>query len=89
MVELGIVNSAPVARSLDIAEVLRDARLGPARLLREEPSTYDSLFETTNRLFDLLQERGIPLCWSVGLRSGCIPPSSRFVTRKLGFSSLC
>jgi hypothetical protein len=46
-------------RNVDIAEVLRDARLGDLRTLAEEPVGYDELHRATNGLFDLLDERGV------------------------------
>ena len=46
-------------RSIDIAEVLRDARLGDLRSLAEEPAGYDELHRTTSALFDLLDERAV------------------------------
>jgi hypothetical protein len=47
-----------VPGSVNIAEVLRDARLGDLRSLREERAPYD-LFRTTKRLFELLESRGV------------------------------
>ena len=46
-------------RNVDIAEVLRDARLGDLRMLAEEPRAYDVLHTATNALFDLLESRQI------------------------------
>jgi hypothetical protein len=46
-------------RSIDIAEVLRDARLGDLRTLAEEPVGYDELHSATSALFGLLDERGV------------------------------
>ncbi|MGH2607486.1 MAG: hypothetical protein ACRDHF_00230 [Tepidiformaceae bacterium] len=46
-------------RGIDIAEVLRDARLGDLRALAEEPAGYDELHRTTSALFDLLDARGV------------------------------
>lgn len=46
-------------RNVDIAEVLRDARLGDLRMLAEEPWAYDVLHTATNALFDLLDARQI------------------------------
>jgi hypothetical protein len=43
---------------VNIAEVLRDARLGDLRNVREERAPYD-LFETTKRLFELLESRAV------------------------------
>ena len=44
-------------RSIDIATVLRDARLGDLRLLAEERAPYGDLAASTRRLFDLLEAR--------------------------------
>src|SRR5688572_11316255 len=49
----------PETRNVDIAEVLRDARLGDLRTLAEEPVGYDELHRATSALFDLLDERGV------------------------------
>ncbi|MEX0784849.1 MAG: hypothetical protein WD557_19620 [Dehalococcoidia bacterium] len=46
-------------RNIDIAEVLRDARLGDLRTLAEEPVGYDELHRATTGLFDLLESRGV------------------------------
>jgi hypothetical protein len=46
-------------RNIDIAEVLRDARLGDLRTLAEDPTGYDELHRATNALFDLLDSRGV------------------------------
>lgn len=46
-------------RNVDIAEVLRDARLGDLRTLAEESAGYDELHRATSALFDLLDERGV------------------------------
>lgn len=48
-----------VARNIDIAEVLRDARLGDLRTLAEEPASYDELHSATSALFDLLDSRDV------------------------------
>lgn len=49
----------PKTRNVDIAEVLRDARLGDLRTLAEKPVGYDELHSATSGLFDLLDERGV------------------------------
>lgn len=49
----------PETRNIDIAEVLRDARLGDLRTLAEEPVSYDELHSATTALFDLLDAAGI------------------------------
>jgi hypothetical protein len=45
---------------VDIAEVLRDARLGDLRGLHEQPADYDALHSATLRLFALLAEKSVP-----------------------------
>ena len=47
------------AKCVDIAEVLRDARLGDLRHLRETGADYDSLHDATVALFDLLAQRDV------------------------------
>lgn len=47
-----------VPHLISIAETIRDARAGDLRNVREERAPYD-LFETTKRLFALLEERGV------------------------------
>ncbi len=55
----GTIGRAPVARNIDIAEVLRDAQLGDLRMLAEERMGYDALHSATEALFDLLDARGV------------------------------
>lgn len=49
----------PEHRSVDIACVLHDARLGDLRTLNEERAPYDALATATRRLFQELAARGI------------------------------
>ncbi len=52
--------SEPVpTRRVDIAEILRDARLGDPRRLRETGDDYDSLHAATDALFGVLLERQV------------------------------
>lgn len=49
----------PNRHPVDIARVLRDARVGDLRTLNEERAPYDALTATTRKLFQDLAERGI------------------------------
>jgi hypothetical protein len=49
----------PKPRSVNIAEVLRDARLGDLRWLAEERAPYGDLESATQSLFDLLADRKV------------------------------
>ncbi|MGI8927025.1 MAG: hypothetical protein ACR2HN_10315 [Tepidiformaceae bacterium] len=59
--------TAPRQHPLDIAEIIHDARLGDLRTLREERVGYDQLWESTEGLFRLLDERRVPYVLVGGL----------------------